>query len=603
MRISQLAIIVVFIVIACGCTPAAGPFGGSSAHLESIAHVNGSAISNKERFQFIIMSDRNGGYIPGMWSRAIDEVNLLRPELVVTVGDFIQGYTEDVNELDRQWAEFLDETSKLNAPFFCTPGNHDVTNRTMRKIYLERFGRDGRSYYSFDHHGCHFTILDSNLFTKQGLDPNQLEWLKADMADAVKADHVFVLYHHPADEKSAAWRQIRPLLAEGRTTVFNGHTHWMSHARQDGIDTYTLAATAADVGEFNPDFGDVQMFAQVTVENGQPTIAIIPVGQVMRADHVDRAFDLTVWPLRNKCEIIQKPISGGQSVTLVQTNDSSVTFELSATVDAYGWQVVPREADVTVKPGEKQEIRFDLVQWVDDSQVASPQVKRVYTFAEPRGRPALLNMTTTLGRFSDIQKSAGMEIDGKLDDWANISAERLPAFGELLTDGKEWAGDDDLSAHVLLAHDSTTLYVALDVTDDALRTGLTPATENDGFGLSWSVPKALQSVEPNRPVSGSVRIIPVAGKIEPIWAISRRLTKPGGFKAFARHTQDGYICEMALPLAEIGVKSPTGPSDILNWRLQFRDIDRAGGPANVFTVGGTNDRGKNAETWIAGELE
>ena len=603
MRVLHFALVTILVALVCGCTPAAGPSGGNSARLDGLAHVNGSAISTKDCFRFVIMSDRTGGNIPGMWPQAVGEVNLLKPEIVVTVGDFIQGYTEDVNELDRQWAEFLHETSKLNAPFFFTPGNHDVTNPTMRKLYLERFGRDGRSYYSFDYHGCHFTVLDSNLFTKQGLDPNQLAWLRADMTIGAKADHVFVLYHHPADEKSAAWKQMRPLLAEGKTTVFNGHAHWMSHAQQDGIDTYTLAATAADVGEFNPDFGDVQMFAHVTVENGQPTIAIIPVGQIMRPDHVDRAFDLTVWPLRNKCEIVQKPVPGGQRVTLVQTNNSSVTFDLSATIDAYGWQVVPRETAVTVKPGEKQEIRFELVQWADDLQAASPQVKRVYTFTEPRDRPALLNMTTALGRFSDIQKSSGIEVDGRLDDWTNVAEERLPAFGELLTDGKEWAGDDDLSAHVLLAHDGNVLYVAVNVTDNALRTGLTPATENDGFGFSWSVPKSLQSAEPNRPVSGSVRIIPVAGKIEPIWAISKRLTKPGGFKAFATHTQNGYICEIALPLAEIGARSPVEPSEILNWRLQFRDIDGTAQSANVFTIGGTNDRQKSAEMWTAGVLE
>jgi predicted phosphodiesterase len=603
MRTTQLALVAVVIILAGGCAPAADSTGKKSADPQSVAHLNGLPAGAEDSFKFIVMSDRNGGNIPGVWPQAIEEVNLLKPEFIMTVGDFIQGYTEDAGELNRQWTDFLAENSKLDAPFFFCPGNHDITNAAMRQVYLERFGRDGKSYYSFDYSGCHFTVLDSTLFTKQGLDPNQLEWLKADMAKAVDSKHVFLFYHHPAGEKSAAWKQMQPLLAAGKTTVFNGHTHWLSYAKQDGIDIYTLAGTAADVGEENRDFGDVQMFAHVTVEDGQPTIAIVPVGQLLRADHVDRAFDETAWPLRKQCEIIQDRTTNGRHVTIMQSNNSPLTFDLSATIDGYGWQVVPREIAVSVKPGEKKEMQFDLVQWADDSQAASPQVKRVYTFADPRGKPALLNMTTALGRFSTIRKTAAMTVDGKLDDWAAVKAENLPAMAALLTDGSGWSGDEDFRAQVRLAHDGATLYAVVEVADDTLRAGLTPVTENDGFGLSWSVPKDWQSGEPNMPVTGSVRLIPVAGKVEPIWAIGKKLTKPTGFKAVAVQSQHGYICELAMPLSEIGAKSPAEASRILNWRIQFRDIDGAGKPADVFTVGGTVDPKLSADTWVGGVLE
>src|SRR5262245_21874942 len=45
-------------------------------------------------FQFAIVSDRTGGHRAKVFSRAIDQLNLLQPEFVVSVGDLIEGYTE-----------------------------------------------------------------------------------------------------------------------------------------------------------------------------------------------------------------------------------------------------------------------------------------------------------------------------------------------------------------------------------------------------------------------------------------------------------------------------------------------------------------------------
>src|SRR6058998_2155311 len=42
-------------------------------------------------FRFAIMSDRTGGARPGVFERAIDQINILQPEFVVTVGDLVEG--------------------------------------------------------------------------------------------------------------------------------------------------------------------------------------------------------------------------------------------------------------------------------------------------------------------------------------------------------------------------------------------------------------------------------------------------------------------------------------------------------------------------------
>src|SRR6187397_2205621 len=46
-----------------------------------------------DQFQFVVVSDRTGGRRDKIFSRAVQQINLLQPEFVVTVGDLIDGYS------------------------------------------------------------------------------------------------------------------------------------------------------------------------------------------------------------------------------------------------------------------------------------------------------------------------------------------------------------------------------------------------------------------------------------------------------------------------------------------------------------------------------
>ena len=53
------------------------------------------ALSDPLRFSIAIMTDRTGGHRPGIWMQAVERINWLRPDFVVSVGDLIEGYTEN----------------------------------------------------------------------------------------------------------------------------------------------------------------------------------------------------------------------------------------------------------------------------------------------------------------------------------------------------------------------------------------------------------------------------------------------------------------------------------------------------------------------------
>src|SRR6187402_2225142 len=65
-------------------------------------------------FQFVVVTDRTGGSRPGVFESAVDKTNLLRPEFVMSVGDLIEGYTEDRAQIDRQWDEFQAFVNRLD---------------------------------------------------------------------------------------------------------------------------------------------------------------------------------------------------------------------------------------------------------------------------------------------------------------------------------------------------------------------------------------------------------------------------------------------------------------------------------------------------------
>ncbi len=82
-------------------------------------------------FQFAIVTDRTGGHRAGVFMDAVNKLNLLQPEFVVSVGDMIEGYTRNEEKIYREWDELNGFIEKLQMPYFYVPGNHDYINDVM----------------------------------------------------------------------------------------------------------------------------------------------------------------------------------------------------------------------------------------------------------------------------------------------------------------------------------------------------------------------------------------------------------------------------------------------------------------------------------------
>jgi len=259
----------------------------------------------KDAFFFVVFGDRTGGPASGVsvLADAVRDVNLLEPDLVMTVGDLINGYNQTPDWM-WQMEEYQRIMGELICPWFPVAGNHDTYWRGPEGQKPE--GEHDRNYemhfgplwYAFEHKNSWFIVLYTDEgnpetgeknFGKpecQRMSPEQFGWLQETLGKAEDADHVFVFVHHPRWLKGRYgddWDKVHEALVEAGnvSAVFAGHIHQMRADPKDGIEYITLATVGGGQSEKVPEAGWLHHFNIVTVRKDQVAHAAVPVGEVM----------------------------------------------------------------------------------------------------------------------------------------------------------------------------------------------------------------------------------------------------------------------------------------------------------------------------------
>jgi 3',5'-cyclic-AMP phosphodiesterase len=238
-------------------------FADSSENF-SFAYISDSHIQQIKGTQFVRNWDR--GLI-----RAVAETNLLtpKPDFVIFGGDLAQLGSKA--ELDHG-AEML---SALSGKVHHVMGEHDYY-LDLGEYWEKLFGPQ---YYSFDHKGVHFIVLNSirtyddwtfkrwptneqRMLEMAGLDnPNgspfmvgeeQRLWLKGDLAKVAKTTPVVVFSHSPLQKIYKGWNfwtedadEIQALLKPFKqVSVIYGHVHQIQYNQIGNISFNSVMATA-----------------------------------------------------------------------------------------------------------------------------------------------------------------------------------------------------------------------------------------------------------------------------------------------------------------------------------------------------------------------
>jgi hypothetical protein len=198
------------------------------------------------------------------------------PEHVVELGDFIDS-ADSIPAEKRHLRSVHKKFIELPGIKHHVLGNHCVHTLTKRE-FLDIVERPN-SYYSFDHAGHHFVVLDS-CFRGDGVayqrknfvwtDPNvptgELEWLAADLKSAKTP--TIILAHQRLDvtnshgvKNAAAVRQILEDSKRVRA-VFQGHSHKNDHKEINGIHYTTLVAMVEGSGKANSGYSILNILPQ-----------------------------------------------------------------------------------------------------------------------------------------------------------------------------------------------------------------------------------------------------------------------------------------------------------------------------------------------------
>ena len=263
-----------------------------------------------DKFTFAIFSDLTGGERPGIFDVAVAQLNLLRPEFIVNVGDLIEGSTRDSLEWHRQWDVFDARVDKSIAPIFLTGGNHDLTGSLAQSIWQQRYGR---TYYYFIYKDVMFMVLDTEDYAPEFMDyveKIRLEAIKIEdeqgeeaysktayanlperefgnigegqrdyfikaIKDNPEVRHAFLFFHKPIWKKQDEenFQAIEESLSNMPYTVFHGHTHHYRYSERKGRDYINLATTGGVHFEGPGWYAD--HVTLVTVDGGEASIANI----------------------------------------------------------------------------------------------------------------------------------------------------------------------------------------------------------------------------------------------------------------------------------------------------------------------------------------
>jgi len=241
MRFPRNLFIVVLVVSLTGCAEV-GPDLKIQVSKRANPWTHLNLYNNPDNFQFAIVSDRTGGHRAGVFADAVEKLNLLKPEFVVSIGDLIEGYIADDAGLNRQWDEFDSLVNKLQMPFFYVPGNHDISSSVMAEKWQERLGP---SYYHFLYRDVLFLCLNTEDGSSRWIDDRQMQYFQ----DVLKANRnvrwTLVFMHQPMwlGGSYENWQQFELLLADRPYTVFAGHIHVYNKSIQEGQRYYILATT------------------------------------------------------------------------------------------------------------------------------------------------------------------------------------------------------------------------------------------------------------------------------------------------------------------------------------------------------------------------
>ncbi|MDX1906986.1 MAG: sugar-binding protein [Bacteroidia bacterium] len=568
---------------------------------ETVNPWNHLQVNNRaETFQFAIVTDRTGGHREGVFEDGVTKLNLLQPEFVMSVGDLIEGYTRNEDQIDREWEEFTGFISRLQMPFFYVPGNHDYINEVMARKWKERFGRD---YYHFVYKDVLFLCVNSEeRMTGAGrgyIGDAQHDYIAQALRDNPQVKWTLLFMHQPLwnQTNTGRWADVEALLASRKHTVFVGHNHqYVKYERNNG-KYFILATTGGGSRLRGPQFGEFDHVVWITMTPDGPIMANLLLEGIWDENINTEKQAAFTQPLiegravRVEPLILDKPEFQGGEVIVRVTNDSDVPMrarlDLSSTAQIW---VQNTRFDEVIAPNSVELVTFRLRTGkpVKADALTALALKTTLSYS-PENRP-LLEIQSEYQLRPEYRRPVSkapalVAVDGDPAEWKNL---RYTATDPAQAQGSPFAhkGAADGSFTFDLAADDQFVYMCVAVTDDevSVTDGNNPLSQ-DGIGIQLDARPATESTNSNgegyMKNYALILISPLesgtgAGNVFMPEAL------PPGTQTACRRTATGYVVEAAIPIAYLD-KMQGKTWESFRFNIGMSDIDNQGAHTTVIS--------------------
>ncbi len=439
-------------------------------------------------FEFAIVADNTGGERDGVFSMAVDKLNALRPQFVMSVGDLISGYTEDPAILSKQWKTFQGYLRELEPPFFYTAGNHDMSNDVMRKDWNARYGR---AYYSFNYRGCHFMVLASEGVGAQEMGEAQVAWAEADLERHKSAKWTFIFMHKPlwdydanrvaagvksgAPQKLTGFERVEAALDGRPRTVFAGHYHKYNLHRRDHRDYFVLATTGGGSSLAGPEKGQFDHITWVRMREDGPEIVNLKLDGIVKKDVVANPYgdeknylqrsSIALQPVLFDSDTIPAGTKGDLKLSAANAHPTKpIQIELHWGAGPRGLDIKPRRQTLTLGSGKKHEISIPYEALADVPADSLGKLKVTGSARFPDGPEGLVKKIDYGWKILTADRAQPLpndfKFDGDIGEWKNLDERALARNAK--------HNPKNSSLHFALSADEEFVYGAVSIVDNSI---------------------------------------------------------------------------------------------------------------------------------------
>lgn len=480
--LSGFMTVITMVILVGSCAPAAEVVRPEPVLPYSHFPVTGKPVNNAPgQFQFAIMSDRTGGMLPGIFEKGVEKVNLLQPEFVLSVGDLIDGYTEDPAVWNAQWDEFEAIVDTLDMPFFFVSGNHDISNELLLNEWKRR---RGAPYYHFVYQDVLFLALhteDGPGFTG-GISEDQAAYFTEVLQQHQDVRWTLIFKHRPLWHygNKAGYEKIEEALAGRNYTLFSGHHHHYLHAERNGMEHYVLATTGGGSYLRGAEFGEFEHITWVTMKEDGPVVAHIELDGIHDKNLVTEQNYEAIQALRMgrwmRTDPVVHPTDAFTSLStrLHFTNPTSVTMRVFGELmpgNGLAWEPVfiqlgiPPHQTVTREIGLKAE---DGASIHDLNEAGT----RITLSASYRVNGSDLSLPSSVplrldSRHRIRSNSTPIAVDADIRDWDDDLFIHVtnPVY---MHEDWDWNGPGDGQFSFAVTKDAEWLYVAIEAMDNVI---------------------------------------------------------------------------------------------------------------------------------------